>query len=203
MPRVGRAKIRRHASAVALVKSQSECQTQPEPLVLETPQHSLPVESHVKTKRVLKLPPQPSSLISGKAPHPYFVPSKSHLRRQKRKARNIANGLSSLETALEGVLVENFPEVDGKNDTELKTKKEEMEEKRRRVLEGQKEKQKIGEGKGRTLGEKKRREIIQEGAKRIPAVMQHPTFQQNPWATIREHAGNTLAQKTVNPKKQL
>lgn len=30
-------------------------------------------------------------------------------------------------------------------------------------------------------------------AVRIPAVMQHPSFRANPWATIREHAGNTLA----------
>ena len=30
-------------------------------------------------------------------------------------------------------------------------------------------------------------------ARRIPAVMSHPAFKANPWATIREHAANTLA----------
>lgn len=30
-------------------------------------------------------------------------------------------------------------------------------------------------------------------AQRIPAVMQHPAFKANPWATIREHANNSLA----------
>jgi hypothetical protein len=31
-------------------------------------------------------------------------------------------------------------------------------------------------------------------AQRIPAVMAHPAFKANPWATIREHASNSLAE---------
>jgi len=29
-------------------------------------------------------------------------------------------------------------------------------------------------------------------SKRIPAVMKHPAFQQNAWATIRMHAANSI-----------
>lgn len=36
-------------------------------------------------------------------------------------------------------------------------------------------------------------DISATNAKRIPAVMSHPAFKANPWATIREHANNTLA----------
>lgn len=100
---------------------------------------------------------------TGKAPHPYFIPSKSHLRRQKRKARNLAGGLGSLETALEGVLPDEDLKpaqvVALKEEKRVKTK-EEREEERRARLEKEKEKRKIGSGKGKTLGEKKRKNIV-------------------------------------------
>lgn len=38
-------------------------------------------------------------------------------------------------------------------------------------------------------------------AKRIPAVMEHPVFKANPWATIRLHASNTLSTNDVPGKK--
>ncbi|KLT41388.1 hypothetical protein CC85DRAFT_286565 [Cutaneotrichosporon oleaginosum] len=63
------------------------------------------------------------------------------------------------------------------------------EEARRRAEEG-----KIGEGSGHGLKEKARRKQISSNAQRIPAVMAHPAFKANPWATIREHAANSLAE---------
>ena len=39
-------------------------------------------------------------------------------------------------------------------------------------------------------------------AKRIPAVMEHPAFKTNPWATIRLHASNTLSTNSVPGKKE-
>lgn len=164
--------------------------TQPAPILVE--------QERPKGKKGIILPSQPADTIAGKAPHPYFVPSKSHLRRQKRKARSLAGGLGSLESALEGVLPdEDFKPaqvVDIKEEKRIKTK-EERDEERRVRLEKEKEKGKIGSGKGKTLREKKRKSIVQESSRRIPAVMKHPAFQQNPWAAIREHVGNTIAQK--------
>lgn len=34
-------------------------------------------------------------------------------------------------------------------------------------------------------------------AKRIPAVMKHPAYKDNPWATIRLHASNSIATKPL------
>lgn len=43
-------------------------------------------------------------------------------------------------------------------------------------------------------------------AQRMPAVMAHPAFKANPWATIREHAANSLAEaeavKDVSERKR-
>jgi hypothetical protein len=30
---------------------------------------------------------------------------------------------------------------------------------------------------------------------RLPAILKHPSFAANPWATIREHATNSVAQQ--------
>ncbi|TXT15939.1 hypothetical protein VHUM_00442 [Vanrija humicola] len=43
------------------------------------------------------------------------------------------------------------------------------------------------------MGERRRRKQITAAAQRIPAVMAHPSFKAAPWATIREHAANSLA----------
>lgn len=204
MPRIGRAKIRHHTSAVSLPRTDAQqgfsadAIITEEPAVVPHPVHTLVEQERPKSKKGLFLPPQPADTISGKAPHPYFIPSKSHLRRQKRKARNLAGGLGSLGTALEGVIPDEDLKpaqvVGVKEEKRVKTK-EERDEERRVWLEKEKEKGKIGSGKGKTLREKKRKNIIQESSKRIPAVMKHPAFQQNPWAAIREHVGNTIAQK--------
>ncbi|WVQ71975.1 hypothetical protein IAR50_001518 [Cryptococcus sp. DSM 104548] len=204
MPRVGRAKIRHHAAAVAVQRNQSQDASEGQPFAAPAPAaEPVAVKEDRTTKKLkgLRVPP-PEGLETGKAPHPYFVPSKSHLRRQKRKARDIAGGLSSLENALssiapEAALPKAVESLAGNNKEQKKAvkTKQQRDEERRIRLEEERERGKIGEGKGRTLGEKKRRDIIQESAKRIPAVMGHPAFKQNPWAAIREHAGNTLAQK--------
>ena len=34
-------------------------------------------------------------------------------------------------------------------------------------------------------------------ARRIPAIVRHPEFKKDPWATIRVHAGNSVAAKEV------
>ncbi|ODN85461.1 hypothetical protein L198_07542 [Cryptococcus wingfieldii CBS 7118] len=203
MPRVGRAKIRHHAAAVAVQKNQSNDAPEGQPFAAPTPvTEPVAVKEDRTTKKLKGLKVPPEGLEAGKAPHPYFVPSKSHLRRQKRRARDIAGGLSSLENALSSIAPEaavpNPPAslaINKKTKKDVVKTKEQRDEERRKRLEEERERGKIGEGKGRTLGEKKRRDIIQESAKRIPAVMGHPAFKQNPWAAIREHAGNTLAQK--------
>ncbi|WVQ81840.1 hypothetical protein IAT38_003967 [Cryptococcus sp. DSM 104549] len=203
MPRVGRAKVRHHTSAVALPSKAKAPEPEPEPVMEEEEEEETyqpaPVEDLRKGKkqRQLKLPP-PTPGMSGQAPHPYFIPSKSHLRREKRKARNIASGLDSLESALDSVFQEEPLQqvISGEKGAKKRVKtKEERDEERRKALEKQVEMGKIGEGRGRTLGEKKRRQVIQESAKRIPAVMAHPAYKQNPWAAIREHVGNTVAVK--------
>ncbi|XAO26094.1 hypothetical protein I312_104928 [Cryptococcus bacillisporus CA1280] len=205
MPRIGRAKIRHHTSAATLSKLDAQQNSPADAMISKeltvVPQPAPPIlveQERPKGKKGIILPSQPADTISGKAPHPYFVPSKSHLRRQKRKARSLAGGLGSLESALEGVLPgEDFKpaQVVGIMEEKRVKTKEERDEERRVRLEKEKEKGKIGSGKGKTLGEKKRKNIVQESSRRIPAVMKHPAFQQNPWAAIREHVGNTIAQK--------
>ncbi|WWC90496.1 uncharacterized protein L201_005432 [Kwoniella dendrophila CBS 6074] len=152
------------------------------------------------------------------APHPYLIQSKSHIRREKRKVKNLnsSTNLSSIENALESV-IPNFTstttsnklnankddEDDNMNSISSRNKKsrdkkkqeEEEEEKEKKRKQIQREKGKIGEGKGKTLDEKKRRNVIQEASQRIPAVISHPAYKTNPWATIREHVGNTIATK--------
>ncbi|KAK8854668.1 hypothetical protein IAR55_003407 [Kwoniella newhampshirensis] len=229
MPRIARSKARLHSSAVPLsskLKGFPEPDAQPD--VSET---ITPIDAGPSSSRGSKLNPLPSRsdarlspkiekrklmsciaryALDNTAPHPYITPSKSHLKREKRKAKSqLGTDLSSLETALAHVIpLENTTAVHSgaTEDREgelggrkVRKSKEQMmrdkEEARRRAIEREMEKGKIGEGKGRTLGEKKRREAVQEAAKRIPAVMGHPAYKQNPWAAIREHVGNTVAVK--------
>ncbi|EJT48909.1 hypothetical protein A1Q1_02004 [Trichosporon asahii var. asahii CBS 2479] len=115
--------------------------------------------------------------------------SKSHMKREKRKAKQqLAGGMGSVAAAL----VDLAPELAPEPEVETKTPKEKQQAaddaKRRKEEDG-----KIGQGSKRTMREKQRRKQISAAAVRIPAVMQHPSFRANPWATIREHAGNTLA----------
>lgn len=102
--------------------------------------------------------------------------------------------------------------------------REEKEQERVEAERKKREEGKIGEGKGRTLGEKTRRDLMyvpphlsapaltfrrwdpsytrltkprSNEAKRREAIMSHNQFKSDPWATIRLHAGNSLATKEV------
>ncbi|WWD19187.1 hypothetical protein CI109_103645 [Kwoniella shandongensis] len=203
MPRAAKTKSRLHSSAVSLP---SKLKGFPEPSVQPDVTASFPTsDAEPSSSRGSKLNPLPPPRSGF---HPYIAPSKSHARREKRKAKSHLGGndLSSLETALALVIPSTEdPEDDIEDDKKLKKKvvskkskeqiMKEKEEERRRAVEREKERGKIGEGRGKTLGEKKRREAVQDAAKRIPAVMVHPAYKQNPWAAIREHVGNTVAVK--------
>ncbi|WVR09744.1 hypothetical protein IAU60_006820 [Kwoniella sp. DSM 27419] len=196
MPRAGKTKTRLHTSAVSLpVKLQPEVEQPlpiPEPLSFALDEPS--------TSRAQKRADFIQAVQS--APHPYLLKSKSHARREKRKARSeLSTNLTSLNTALETVLPEAVrpleePVKKKRNKAEEAQRRELEEVERKRAAQREREKGMIGEGKGRTLGEKKRRGAIQDAAKRIPAVMAHPAYKTNPWAAIREHVGNTVAPKS-------
>ncbi|WRT68537.1 uncharacterized protein IL334_005514 [Kwoniella shivajii] len=202
MPRTSRTKSRLHTSAVGLPSKlkndHHEQRDAQEPMI---PNSSFD-EPSLPTSKAQKKAEFIAAVQS--APHPYIIQSKSHLRREKRRVRsNLSTNLDSLENALESVLPESFQPPTEEEAGEGKAKKDKMksvsreskEEEKRKRVEMEREKGKIGEGKGRTLGEKKRRQVIQEASKRIPAVLSHPAYQSNPWAAIREHVGNTVATK--------
>lgn len=42
----------------------------------------------------------------------------------------------------------------------------------------------------------------QAEAVRTPQILAHPAFRANPWATIRQHAGNSLVMKQPEPPKE-
>ncbi|WVF67543.1 hypothetical protein IAT40_002299 [Kwoniella sp. CBS 6097] len=205
MPRASKTKTRLHTAAVSVPsKYKLKGIAEPEPLELPIPEPLSFALDEPSTSRSQKRADFVAAVQS--APHPYLVQSKSHLRREKRKARSEASStnLISLETALDEVIPQVESQFDEPPNTGKKVKgagarqgqsQEEKAEAKRLLQQKLKEKGMIGEGKGRTLGEKKRRGIIQEGAKRMPAVMAHPAYKSNPWAAIREHAGNTIATK--------
>lgn len=86
--------------------------------------------------------------------HPY---SRSHNRREKRKAKNqLAGGeLNAIATALSEAIGEEPPTIHvDKKGREIKKDETELREERRKR---EAEKGKIGEGKGRTMNETKRR----------------------------------------------
>lgn len=43
------------------------------------------------------------------------------------------------------------------------------------------------------------RPCSQAEALRTPQILAHPSFKANPWATIRQHAGNSLIMKKPEP----
>ncbi|WVQ95084.1 hypothetical protein IAU59_002178 [Kwoniella sp. CBS 9459] len=205
MPRAGRTKTRLHTAAVSVPsKHKLKGIAEPEPVELPIPEPLSFALDEPSTSRAQKRADFAAAVQS--APHPYLVKSKSHLRREKRKARSEASStnLASLENALDEVIPQPEPTSSSHSATlpigsrEKKSASRSQEEKveaKRLMQQKLKEKGMIGEGRGRTLGEKKRRGIIQEGAKRMPAVMAHPAYKSNPWAAIREHVGNTIATK--------
>ncbi|GMK56185.1 hypothetical protein CspeluHIS016_0300250 [Cutaneotrichosporon spelunceum] len=194
MPRAVKTSSRRHESAVALPKRAFAAPAAAETVLPGSNPFATIAESGPSpAPKTAKEPVFYGAIAAGAAAHPY---SRSHLRREKRKAKAavaLGGGLGSVALALGEVAGDEAP----KEETKAKSRKEVMEdaarrrdeEARRRAEEG-----KIGQGRGHGLKEKARRKQISTNAQRIPAVMAHPAFKANPWATIREHAANSLAE---------
>ncbi|WVQ68401.1 uncharacterized protein L199_006609 [Kwoniella botswanensis] len=198
MPRAGKTKSRLHTSAVSLPSKLRTAEVVPADIPsLAEPPHSIIQNDEPSSSRSQQQKKADFIAAVQSAPHPYMIKSKSHLRREKRKVKsqNSSTNLQSLENALETILpdVDRSEEHDGANG-----KMAVKGEGEKRKVKKDKEVKKIGEGKGRTLGEKKRRDVIQEASKRIPAVLSHPAYKSNPWAAIREHVGNTIVAKDNN-----
>ncbi|BEJ11622.1 hypothetical protein CspHIS471_0200820 [Cutaneotrichosporon sp. HIS471] len=193
MPRATKTSSRRHESAVALPKRAFAAPTATEKVLPGANPFATIAEP--APSKPAKEPVFYGSIAAGAAAHPY---SRSHFRREKRKAKSavaLGGGLGSVALAL-GEVAGDEP-VDKVEKGKAKSKKEVMEDVvRRREEEARRkaEEGKIGEGAGHGLKEKARRKQISANAQRIPAVMAHPAFKANPWATIREHASNSLAE---------
>ncbi|ORX38381.1 hypothetical protein BD324DRAFT_649753 [Kockovaella imperatae] len=181
-PRISRQKaVKRHASAVQLPVKRSFAVDETQVVESVVPGNE-PGPSRLKPTR----PPMESSTEPPVPAHPY---SRSHVRREKRKAKQqLAGGqLHDMAVALSQSLGETEPESKAR----VRTKEEKEKERQRREQE-----QKVGAvGKSRTLKERKRRKEITTEARRLPAVVNLPVFKQNPWETIRIHATNTIALK--------
>jgi hypothetical protein len=171
-----------------------------------------------------KLPQNQSSLAA--ASHPYIISKSSRKRMNRKQRENLVGGsLGAVGDALGGIL--GAGELD---DEEEESEEDEAMEgtgraKRRRSGKNKKDGsvaqtdavKKIGEGKGRTLKEKQRKEqvyVLQNdplvkqvtslirchvlGPHRlasrahVQAVLQNPAFKSNPFAAIRQHAANSL-----------
>nr|XP_019006629.1 uncharacterized protein I203_00221 [Kwoniella mangroviensis CBS 8507]OCF70090.1 hypothetical protein I203_00221 [Kwoniella mangroviensis CBS 8507] len=198
LPRTGKTKSKLHTSAVSLPSKLRTTEVVPAdiPSIAEA-FNSIIRHDEPSTSRSQQQKKADFIAAVQSAPHPYMIKSKSHLRREKRKVKtlNSSTNLQSLENALETILpdVDRSEEHDGTNGKMAVNGEGE-----KRKVKKDKEVKKIGEGKGRTLGEKKRRDVIQEASKRIPAVLSHPAYKSNPWAAIREHVGNTIVAKDKN-----
>ncbi|KAL0579111.1 hypothetical protein V5O48_002894 [Marasmius crinis-equi] len=113
--------------------------------------------------------------------------SKSHVRRMKRKAREqIAGGLDDMQVALNSLdgAEADPPKPSDEGDKEEPTQPTKTTSK---TKPGQ-----IGEGKGATLSNQKRKQVLQAERLRHPLILQNPQFSSNPFQTIRTHAQNTL-----------
>ncbi|CAD6583892.1 MAG: hypothetical protein TREMPRED_003672 [Tremellales sp. Tagirdzhanova-0007] len=196
MPRASRQKaVRRHAAAIQLPSRRSFAVPDHQVIEVMQPSPTSQVPSRVEdiapsTSNVRKAAKPPASfLVPSAPPHPY---SRSHTRRVRRKAREqLAGGqLHSVAAALSEVLPDTDPPSALKRMTRV-----EREAKERKLDDARRELSKIGIGKGRTLTERARRKQIKIQAKRIPAIMQHPEYRKDPWATIRLHASNSVAAK--------
>nr|XP_018261616.1 uncharacterized protein I303_06056 [Kwoniella dejecticola CBS 10117]OBR83774.1 hypothetical protein I303_06056 [Kwoniella dejecticola CBS 10117] len=209
MPRADRTKSRLHTSAVSLP---SKLRSEPVPApIADTPDAftTFPDEPSASTSRSQSQRKAYFVAAVQSAPHPYLIKSKSHIRREKRKAKSLSasTNLESLENALSSILPEPETKVSDEEEERVKVgvqkkrkkTKEKIEEEKRRIADKKREEGKISEGRGRTLNEKKRRDVIQEASKRIPAVLSHPAYKSNPWAAIREHAGNSIATVSKTP----
>ncbi|KIL70720.1 hypothetical protein M378DRAFT_175126 [Amanita muscaria Koide BX008] len=108
--------------------------------------------------------------------------SKSHARRQKRKAKEeIAGGLNDLKVVITELEPDNQPDEDGTS-TNPKTS----------LKPG-----KIGEGKHLPLSAGQRKRALKLEQMRQPLVLSNPAFASNPFQAIRTHAQNTLVKHEV------
>ncbi|KAJ6621254.1 ribosome biogenesis protein SLX9-domain-containing protein [Mycena sp. CBHHK59/15] len=139
-----------------------------------------------KEKQQLKRDALLQRLESNHSPY-----SKSHARRQKRKAKEqIAGGLDDIQAAL--AAVEGEQDVDLHQDSaadELDIPEHESQPKKAKPKPGQ-----IGEGKGVPLSKAQRQRALQLEKLRHPLILANPEFSTNPFQTIRTHAQNTLLQ---------
>ncbi|GHJ87906.1 hypothetical protein NliqN6_4308 [Naganishia liquefaciens] len=147
--------------------------------------------------------------------HPY---SRSHMRRMKRKTREDLSGgsLSAVQEALLGTLDADEAAADtlnGDEDDEEDAADADIvgaKKKRRRGNKGKNPEAQvtnggftmIGLGKGKTLKPKQRQQEILQARARVNAVIANPVFKANPFAAIREHAGNTLVKQKTETAKE-
>jgi hypothetical protein len=142
--------------------------------------------------------------------------SKSHARREKKKAKEqlSGGGLLDIASALKGV--DSDEEEDGE-DRHVQEGEDEAMVEGERLAKPKKKKNKtgmIGEGKGATLTGKQRKRALCVLASytyglhtndryrkmerlRHPLILSNPSYSANPFATIRTHASNTLVKHQV------
>ncbi|KAL7422495.1 hypothetical protein Q5752_003143 [Cryptotrichosporon argae] len=204
MPRVTRLKNTRHAAAVPLKRTLAADEATASALdsadvsvdEAPAPAHPHPFARPKRERPERALKPAPAAAVAAASAsasgsshvvdptrlHPY---SRSHRKRENRKRRGeLAGGLGGVRRALDAVT--HAPGA-GEGARGASGAGGASTDKVAGARDG-----KIGEGKGKTLSEHARRKQIASNAKRIPAVMKHPAFAANPWATIRLHASNTL-----------
>ncbi|KAJ6604763.1 ribosome biogenesis protein SLX9-domain-containing protein [Mycena vulgaris] len=137
-----------------------------------------------KEKQQLKREALLQRLESNHSPY-----SKSHARRQKRKAKEqLGSGLDDIQLALAAVEdeeVADAPQEAGMADDEEPQPKQ----KKPKPKPGQ-----IGEGKGAPLSKAQRQRALQMEKLRHPLILANAEFSSNPFQTIRTHAQNTLLQ---------
>ncbi|KAM6498213.1 Ribosome biogenesis protein SLX9 domain containing protein [Amanita muscaria] len=111
--------------------------------------------------------------------------SKSHARRQKRKAKEeIAGGLNDLKVVITELEPDNQPDTGDEDGSSTNPKTS--------LKPG-----KIGEGKHLPLSVGQRKRALKLEQMRQPLVLSDPAFASNPFQAIRTHAQNTLVKHEV------
>ncbi|KAJ7181776.1 ribosome biogenesis protein SLX9-domain-containing protein [Mycena crocata] len=135
-----------------------------------------------KEKQQLKRDALLQRLESNHSPY-----SKSHARRQKRKAKEqLGSGLDDIQLALAAVDDDAADEPPENLDDEAPSQPV---QKKVKPKPGQ-----IGEGKGAPLSKTQRQRALKMEKLRHPLILANAEFSSNPFQTIRTHAQNTLLQ---------
>ncbi|KAJ7110101.1 ribosome biogenesis protein SLX9-domain-containing protein [Mycena epipterygia] len=138
-----------------------------------------------KEKQQLKREALLQRLESSHSPY-----SKSHARRQKRKAKEqIGGGLDEIQLALAAVDDDDSAEVPEESAGPTADEEAPQQQKKIKPKPGQ-----IGEGKGAPLSKAQRQRALQMEKLRHPLILANAEFSSNPFQTIRTHAQNTLLQ---------